>query len=172
MPRTSMATLALTSMLVVSSCGGSSRPSQQPTTPANPTTKTATAQQAAQSKSLTRAQLTARVNAVCKRTAARRNPLKIRSQAEFAVVIPQVAAFQRTMAAELGKLSPPAALATEWNQFVAYARTLADSATKVGEELQTNRFDANQPAYTSFARTRLQLRALAKRDGFRACAGF
>jgi hypothetical protein len=103
---TRVAVLTLTvSMLTASGCGGGS------------------------SKPMTRAELTTKANAICKRvhiqlislSSSNQNPVQIFSQA---------ASYEQTAHAELQKLSPPSALASDWKQIVATMGTLAEDSAK------------------------------------------
>lgn len=172
-----LATVALT----VSGCGGSTKSTTQTSSQRNgPTssqvssrpTPAALPQPTAYTAPLSRARLAARANRICSRTSTKRNQLFADSETEFSAVVPVVAAYQRTMYAELGRLTPPPSLASDWTKIVAYARTLAESSSKLATYGQADHSDAAQPLYKEFANARLQLRAAAKPLGFKACAKY
>ena len=134
-----IAALALAAaMLTVSGCGGSAKSTSSAAstqtstqTPAQVPSQVTTPQLPApttHSAPLTRAHLAAQVNAICRRTSSKRDQFVAKSQVELASLLPVVASYQRKMYAELVNLSPPASLASDWKQFVAKARTLAESS--------------------------------------------
>src|ERR1700722_8969694 len=95
---TRLASVALaTSTLAIMGCGSSEKP-------------------------LTRAELTAKANAICKTVTAKLATKTIKSQQDIARIAPELAGFEQTALGELSKLVPPAGLANDWKQFVAGAR--------------------------------------------------
>ena len=145
MRRTRLAAVVLTAAtLAVSDCGGSSKP-------------------------LTHAELTTKANAICKTVTAKLASKTIKTRQEIARVAPELAAFEETALAELGKLVPPANLANDWKQFVAGAQTLAENTAKLGEYVRTNNAKAGRSLIASTTSVQQRMVAVAKRDGFTAC---
>jgi hypothetical protein len=146
MGRTRLAAVALTTAtLVVAGCGGS------------------------EAKPLTRAELTAKANAICKTVAGKFATKDINNKQEIARVVPELAAFEQTALTELSKLIPPANLANDWKQFVAGAGTLAENTAKLGEYARANNLKAAGGLIASSEAVQRQMRATAKRDGIAEC---
>jgi uncharacterized protein with von Willebrand factor type A (vWA) domain len=140
-----LAALALAAMtLAASGCGSSAKP-------------------------LTRAELTAKADAICKTVTARLAKNTIRTQQDIARVAGELAAFEQVALTNLSKLVPPAALADDWKQFVAGAQTLAENTSKIGEYAKANNLKASKSLITSSQATQRQMTAIAKRDGLRSC---
>ena len=133
-----------TTTLAVSGCGSSSKP-------------------------LTRAELTAKADAICKTVTAKLATRTIKTRQDIARIAPELAAFEQTALAELGKLVPPAELASDWKQFVAGAQTLADNTSKLGEYAKANNLKGARGLITSSQTVQKQMVATAKRDGLIAC---
>src|ERR1700722_5724199 len=103
---TRLASVALaTSTLAIMGCGSSEKP-------------------------LTRAELTAKANAICKTVTAKLATKTIKSQQDIARIAPDLAGFEETALGELSKLVPPAGLANDWKQFVAGAGRLSAKTQK------------------------------------------
>jgi hypothetical protein len=141
--RIAVAALAATT-LAVSGCGSSSKP-------------------------LTRAELTAKANAICKTVTAKLASKTIKTQQDIARIAPELASFEQSALAELSKLVPPAELANDWKQFVAGAETLAENTSKLGEYAKANNLKGAKGLITSSQTVQQQMVATAKRDGLTAC---
>jgi hypothetical protein len=80
------------------------------------------------------------------------------------------AALERLAVAALARLKPPASLARDWRQMLAYRRKLIDELDALAGDVKTN----NKRAVQSLALSKLQvhkkLLQLAARDGFKDCA--
>jgi hypothetical protein len=122
------------------------------------------------SKPLTRAELTAKADAICKTVTAKLASQKgINSQQDIARVAPELASFEQTALTGLSKLIPPAELANDWKQFVAGAQTLAENTAKLGEYAKSNNLKGARGLITSSEKVQQQMVATAKRDGLTAC---
>lgn len=142
---TRLASVALaTSTLAIAGCGSSEKP-------------------------LTRAELTAKANAICKTVTAKLATRTIKSQRDIARVAPELAGFEEAALGELSKLVPPAALADDWKKFVAGAEMLAENTDKLGEYAKQNKLKSAGVLIVSSEKTQKQMQALAKRDGIVAC---
>ncbi|HWX87033.1 MAG TPA: hypothetical protein VNX67_02550 [Solirubrobacteraceae bacterium] len=140
-----MAAIALTAItLAVSGCGSSPKP-------------------------LTRAELTAKANAICKTVTAKIASKTIKTQQEIARVASELASFEQTALASLSKLVPPAELEGDWKRFVSGAQTLAENTEKLGEYAKANNLKGAKGLITSSEATQKQMVAIAKRDGLTAC---
>ena len=145
MGNTRLGAVTLVAMtLAVSGCGGSSKP-------------------------LTRAELTARADAICKTVTAQLKSKTIKTQQDIARVVPELASFEQNALTGLAKLVPPAELENDWKQFVAGAQTLAENTAKLGEYAKANNLKAGRSLITSSQTVQQQMVAIAKRDGLTAC---
>jgi hypothetical protein len=120
-------------------------------------------------KPLTRAELTAKADVICKTVTARLSKNTIRSQQDIARVAGELASFEESALSKLSKLVPPAELADDWKQFVAGAQTLAENTSKIGEYAKANNLKASKGLIASSQATQKQMTAIAKRDGLKSC---
>jgi hypothetical protein len=128
--------------------------------------------QTASTHVLTRAELIAKADEVCKRIANGRNLIKFGKTVSLEVVLPQLVAYQQALFAGLRVLNPPASMSGTWNQIVGYTQVLANSTAELNRDAQTNTGgDANR-LFGVFAQAHKQLRAAAARSGFRDCARY
>lgn len=142
---TCVAAIALTAtVLAASGCGSSSKP-------------------------LTRAELTAKANEICKTVAAKVSSKSVSNQQQIGRVAEELASFEQTALTSLSKLVPPAELESDWKQFVAGAQTLAENTAKLGEYARANNLKAAKGLILSSEATQKQMMAIAKRDGLSAC---
>ncbi|MFZ1154943.1 MAG: hypothetical protein WAN93_08575 [Solirubrobacteraceae bacterium] len=124
------------------------------------------------SKPLTRAELTAKADAICKTVSAKlasRTKRGVNSQHALALLAPELASFEQSALAALGKLVPPTELEGDWKQFVTGAQTLAENTVKLGEYAKANNLKGAKSLITSSETVQQQMTATAKRDGFIAC---
>lgn len=124
------------------------------------------------SKPLTRAELIAKADTICKRV---NDKLKssnnsIKSQQDIVRIVPKLASFEQTALAELSKLEPPASLANDWKTIIAGAQTLADNTAKLGEYAKANNLKAARHLIQASEKVQQQTLATAKRDGFKQCS--
>jgi hypothetical protein len=120
-------------------------------------------------KPLTRAELTAKANAICKTVAAKLSSKSISSEQQISHVAGELAAFEQTALAGLSKLVPPAELETDWKEFVSDAQTLAENTAKLGEYARAKDLKAAKALILSSEATQKQMVTIAKRDGLAAC---
>jgi hypothetical protein len=121
------------------------------------------------SKPLTRAELTAKANAICKTVAAKVSSKSANNEQQIARVASELASFEQTALVNLSKLVPPAELETDWKQFVSGAQTLAENTAKLGEYARSKNLKAGKALILSSENTQKQMVAIAKRDGLTAC---
>jgi hypothetical protein len=146
MGRTGLTTIALAAIVFASSgCGGSS------------------------AKPLTRAELTAKADAICKRVSAKISSRTIKTQQDIARAASELASFEESALTELSKLVPPAELANEWKQFVAGAQALAENTSKLGEYARANNLKGGRSLIASSEAIQQQMVAIAKRNGLKGC---
>lgn len=142
-----IAALALTvGALAISGCGGSSKP-------------------------LTRAELTEKANAICRRVNLKLGATssQVKTQNDLARLAPQLSSFEQGALSELSKLNPPSDLAGDWKKILADAQTLADNTAKIGEYAKTNQTAALRNLDTASEKVQQDLVATAKRDGLTDC---
>lgn len=133
-----------TTALMLSSCGSSAKP-------------------------LTRAELTAKANAICKTVTAKLAGHTVKTQQDIARVATELASFEESALADLSKLVPPAELEDDWKKFVAGAQTLAENTSKLGEYAKANRLKQAHALITSSQAVQQQMVTIAKRDGLKSC---
>lgn len=139
-----VAVLAATA-LAVSGCGGSSP------------------------KPLTRAELTAKANAICTHVTAKLPKKTIKSMQEIARAAGELASSEQGGLTELSKLVPPADLESDWKTFVADAEKLAENTAKLGEDAKANDLKAARPLVSSSENLEQRMLEIAKRDGIKDC---
>jgi hypothetical protein len=121
------------------------------------------------SKPLTRAELTAKADTICKSVTAKLASKTVKTQQDIARVATELAGFEQSALAELSKLVPPAELESDWKQFVAGAQTLAENTAKLGEYAKSKNLKAARGLITSTQAVQQHMVATAKRDGIVAC---
>jgi hypothetical protein len=145
MGRTRVATIALTAtMLATSGCGSSPKP-------------------------LTRAELAAKANAICKTVTSKISSKTIDTQQQIGRVAGELASYEQTALDSLSKLVPPTALEDDWKRFVSGAQTLAENTAKLGEYAKANRLKDAKGLIASSEAVQKQMVTIAKRDGLNAC---
>jgi hypothetical protein len=122
--------------------------------------------------SLTRSQLITRADAICKRRNTAIDAVKLAGAtgADVARFASQSATLEQTAFLELGKLSPPSAMAAGWRAILAYDRTLLEAVLKLGEYGERNQTSRIAALAHSTQRVKSELLAAAARDGFRYCS--
>lgn len=131
--------------LAVSGCGGSS------------------------AKPLTRAELTAKANAICMNVTAKLPKKSIKSVPEIADTAIELASSEQGALTELSKLVPPAELESDWKAFVAGAEKLAENTAKIGAYAKSNDLKGASDLITNSERTTQQMTEIAKRVGIKEC---
>jgi hypothetical protein len=153
-----LAALALaTTTLAICGCGGSSGSSNA-------------SGSSGSSKTLTRAELITKANAICARVNTKRASTHYRTLPEVARSAPRLASYEQAAAAELGKLVPPAEMSNDWQQIVANARALAGYTLQIGEYAKAKNVAAAQPLLTSIRASNHQLVATARAVGLTECS--
>lgn len=121
-------------------------------------------------KPLTRAQLIAKADTVCRRINKKLSSTTIKSQQDIARIAPKLAEYEQEALADLSKLVPPASMANDWKEIVAGAQTLADNIAKLGEYAKANNLKGARSLIQSSTKIQQQIQATAKRDGFKDCS--
>jgi len=172
-------TLAATT-LVVSGCGGSSKPSgtttqqaassstqtaQTPTTSSPQTTegKTTLSSQTAQ---LTQAQLIAKTNAICAHLNAK---VILYQNPNVTITAPLVVAAERVALAQLSKLTPPASMAEGLKQIIVIQQDISNNTIKLAEYAKTKNATSEGATLDAGGILQKQMFAIAAREGFTEC---
>jgi hypothetical protein len=144
MGRTLLAALTLAATLVLGACGSSPKP-------------------------LTRAELTTKADAICIRVTRKLNSTSIKTPQDIVRIAPELAGFEQSALADLGKLVPPASLANDWKVFVAGAQTLAEDTAKLGEYAKSHNLKAAGGLIRASTVVQKRMMTIARRDGLVAC---
>jgi hypothetical protein len=120
-------------------------------------------------KPLTRAELIAKADVICKTVTVKLAGTHIKTQQDFARIAPKLASFEQSALAELSKLVPPAELENDWKLFVAGAQTLAENTAKLGEYAKANNLKQARSLITSSQAVQQRMMTIAKRDGLKNC---
>jgi hypothetical protein len=124
------------------------------------------------SKPLTRAELTTKANAICKKVTVKLQGATkkgVSSVQQIAHLAPELASFEETALVELGKLIPPAELESDWKAFMSGAQTLAENTSKLGEYAKANNLKGAKTLIKSTTTTQQRMVVIAKRDGLKEC---
>jgi predicted nucleic acid-binding protein len=126
------------------------------------------------SKALTQAELIGKADTICVRLKTQLSGPALNAEignvSSVARIASRRAAIERAALAELGKLTPPTSLASDWQQVIADRRILADDLVKLGEYAKANNVKSLDALYLSSAKVGVRMIAMAKRDGFKQCS--
>lgn len=139
------ATVLTTTVLAVCGCGSSSKP-------------------------LTRAELTAKADAICKSVSAKlATNKKVSSIQDIARTAPELASTEQSALNELSKLVPPTTMEADWKSFITGAQTLAENTAKLGEYAKSNDLKSARTLIVSSEATVKQMTAIAQKYGIKNC---
>jgi len=125
------------------------------------------------SKQLTRAELIAKADAICKRANAERAAMpSIRTRSDYAIVLPRVATNNDAAIAELARLTPPASMASDWKQIIASERTLTRYMRTFSKNVASYDIRATRALVHQADSVRQSMIATAQGAGFNDCAKF
>jgi hypothetical protein len=121
---------------------------------------------------LARGVLIARADAICARVRNRLQSNKFHTQAQISRLGPKIAAYERAAAAELRKLVPPSALASDFEQIVKGTETLASDAALIGKYAKLHQLEtiAGRAIVAQSGKHGVVESEIARRDGFVTCA--
>jgi hypothetical protein len=121
--------------------------------------------------SLSSSAFIARADAICRRLNAEIAKAKSKntSLSEIARVAPSNAALEQAAVGELAGLTPPASIAREWRQIVAYRRTLAAELLTLGKDAKAKDSAGVQALAESKKSVHKKLSALGTKAGFKDC---
>jgi hypothetical protein len=147
--------LAVLTVLAVAACGGSG------------------------STTLTRAELVAHADPICKQVSVKRTAANdelrtagatsTKGLALLARVAPGIATDEHQAIEKLRSLKAPTALGNDWQQLLAGMQTLADDAAQIGAEANAKQLKKVEAITSSARALREQLTTIASRDGFTYC---
>lgn len=163
--------------LAVGGCGGSSTPRSASGSTArsaapSPATR-ATAGEEIKLRSgrpLSRAAWIAKGDSICTRANVKLSSTTAKGTQDLARLLPQAAAYEHIEALELSKLVPPSGATGDWQQIVNDLQKYSEFSIRVGEYARVNNLQAAKPIAHAAEETQRALVAIAKRDGFSACA--
>jgi hypothetical protein len=151
-------------MLAIAGCGSTSKTSSTTTAASAP---------------LSHAELVARASAICAHINAKiayysnltpSNSKDLVSSSAIASAAPQIAAVEHTALGEMEKLTPPPALAGDWQLIVGGVRTISEDTAKIGEAIKTKDTASLAGVMTSGASALQRLHVVATRDGLAGCS--
>jgi hypothetical protein len=123
-------------------------------------------------KALSHGELVAKANSICKRLNTQHKSINIRTQEEYIRLLKTTAAEDQIAFTELAKLTPPTSLASDWKQFVADGRALAQDATQLATYLTTYNRRSASMVNRSTSVVMQAIHTTAERDGLTECAQF
>src|ERR1700729_1019990 len=91
---------------------------------------------------LSKAELIAKADAVCAHVMVQYHANGYTTTQSIVSRAPRVAAAEQTGVAELRKLTPPASMASDWQQIVENAQTIANDTAKLGQYAKENNLKA------------------------------
>jgi hypothetical protein len=111
-----------------------------------------------------------KADAICAQFNIKRAPLGVRTEQDWARVLPLLAADENMVYLGLSSLHSPPVLAGDWTQIVGGIKGLVKDIVTANQYAQTNRIYTAGPVFRAFQRTRLRIRAIARHDGFSDCS--
>jgi hypothetical protein len=149
--------------LVLPGCGGSSKPAPSNVAIAGATTSTESSP--SDSSAITRA------DAICERLDAElaAKPAKSVSVKEIETITPQNAALEQKAVNELAKLTAPKAIEREWQQVIAYRRSLASALIQLAQAAKAGDTASIKRLGQAKERVRKKLLEVGEHAGFTHC---
>jgi hypothetical protein len=175
MPYKRMVALALAmTTLTVAGCGGSSAKSSSTGTKTSATHSTITQPstvpaEAPGGRRLTRAELVAKADAVCRRLNKKAGSMSISSLQDIVRLAPRVSGYYRMAFAELRRLAPPVAMASDWRAIVTDIQPLAGEIMVWAGYARDNDPASVAKVEGNVKAIQQHRFAIARRDGFRDC---
>jgi len=165
--RTCGLTGLVAAVALAAGCGGQGKTQQTKSASVPRSSEPRTAHESAAA-----ARLIAKADAICKRL---NNKLAATASTgsearQLARSAPRHAAQERRAVAELRTLTPPASLAADWTQMIAYRQTLLEELVELARYAKANNARAIQSLGASKKRVHQKLKELARRDGFKDCS--
>ncbi len=164
------AALVVTALaFAVIGCGGSKSTAQTESTSG---TGASDVSSVASTGPLTKAELIAKADLICKGVTDKLEATSLGSQQAVAEFAPKMAAYEHAAVAEMKKLTPGADLTKDWKQVVASMQMLAENTDKLSEAAKKvgNFVNSERVLGSVNLDSRRPLLATAKRVGFKDCA--
>jgi hypothetical protein len=158
------------SALAATGCGGSTSSSSQSASHAASTASASTANASSGGAGpLTRAQMIAKVNAICLGINAKRAGVHFTTEQDVARLMPPLAAYEHAAVAELRKLVPPASMVKGAQEIVSGFQTVADVTVKAGEYAARHKLEHTQKLSAEMTRATHKVQVAGEREGFPEC---
>jgi hypothetical protein len=123
-------------------------------------------------KTLTRNDLIAQADAICKRANDNLKTLSFTTAESYGNLLIKAGAYEQTAVAQLGKLVPPAEMANDWKQIVGYDQTLGQYTVQLGEYIRSHNTRAGREVFRASGAVLKPMTTIAKTDGFKDCVKF
>jgi hypothetical protein len=170
--------IAGVAMLAVSGCGssGSSKNSSGTVTtvasqpPGNASTAEVSDAASNGHSPVSQAELTTKGNAICKRVHTRLIRLSKGKGEDLEQIYAKAAGYEQIALNELGKLVPPADLASDWKQILSAMSALAENSTKYSQLAAAKKTREADNLVNVYGPIKHQGVAVAKQDGLEECA--
>jgi hypothetical protein len=172
MSRIPAATLTLAiAALAVGGCGGSSKSaSTAASTTSTPGTTSTAASETPSGTTPSGGSWVAQGDAICKKLRAQLSTIKVRTEKDYARVIPVVVGFERAQYVELLKVVPPADSKGDWQQFLAAYKQWTENTAKIGEEAEKGKKGIlSTPLARATSAIEKRGDAIARKHGFQSC---
>jgi hypothetical protein len=157
--------LTVAALLAATGCGGSGTPRKTDSAAG----RTEGTQPAGSNQAAANSRLIASADPICRRVNGQLTGASHPQPADIARTAPRNAAIELRAVGELSKLTPPASLARDWTQMLAYRRTLAQELFALARDAKAGDVAGMRALGVSKKRVRQKLSQLAARDGFKDC---
>ena len=157
---------ALAIPLSVAGCGGSGKATASGAADPASVQSTGSGQQPVDAGS---ARLIASADVICRRINGQLSGASRSQPSDIARTAPRNAAIELRAVGELSKLTPPASIAGDWTQILAYRRTLAQELGALARDATAGDASGMRALGVSKKKVRQKLSQLAARDGFKDC---
>jgi hypothetical protein len=165
--------------LAIGGCGGSSAKSKSPVTanaqtsagqPAGTQQSSTRTEASTAAGGLSRAGLIAKADAICRQLNRQAASIRTRTLQDIGRTAPELSGYYRTALVELRKLTPPAAMASDWNAMLADIQPLANEIMTQGRFATDNDGASTGRVEQKIGSIQLRRFTIAKRNGFTDCA--
>ena len=173
----------VTGALAIAGCGGGGVASKNVSSGAGSTvaadssvattdTTSVSTTESSSTSPLSRSQLVARADTICRRLNAELGSAKyyIRTQQDVIRVAPLRAATETGALTELEKLTPPASVASAYQRMLVARHTLIEDIVKLGQDAAIRDKEAEMPLFASSAAVVRQMGLAARDSGFKYCS--
>ena len=121
-------------------------------------------------ESAAKSRLIAHADAICRRVNKELTSASRPEASKVARTAPHNAALEQRAVVALSKLTPPASLARDWTQIIAYRRTLAQELVALARDAKVGDVPAMQALGVTKKHVHQKLTQLATHDGFTDCS--